>query len=515
MKRVILLAALAPLASAEFCKDDHDSCVDWASIGECAKNPTFMRSGCKKACFLECGGVGINYDGTGTPGKAGQAADPKAREGHQPKPSVPPNQGGPKQEPWELEDLTQPYPKTAITDLDGKGLNKYAVEVDKPVFTWFYAPWCKQCKLVRPAVETTAQNLALDDSVTFAKLDCVADVEAKKHYGVTAYPSFKVLRGNRHRWVEMGRNRSIDILTAAVKKEALGPLEWIESAEQLKTALFEQVPDGVDRMDAVGRGEALALGVLSSKTGPAATALINLASGCSARLSPLPFAAITDPSLLAAAGLPDIPVDHVAVVKLFTEPYGAPDDERAVPRLNYAPLVPEAAVEEDTVTEVMSEEAMCTWALGHRLPLLIDFDEDPYWGKRAGTLGFVKLHLLLFLSPAHVELAGLVRAAAARFKRGEVIVMQFMLQATSMEAMGKDGRADNPMFKRYGVNTVLDTPRLVVLDQRIDAKDGNVNRQRVFPTTITEQAVLDFIKQPMPGLPPLLEIGENAPKDEL
>merc|ERR1712185_708459 len=117
---------------------------------------------------------------------------------------------------------------------------------------------------------------------------------------------------------------------------------------------------------------------------------------------------------------------------------------------------------------------MCTWALGHRLPVLIDFDEDPYWGKRAGAITFVKVHALLFLSPPHAELAGVVRAAAARFPRGDVIVMQFMTK--DMDP------GQNAMFKRYGVNSLLDTPRLVFLDMRLDDK---TNRQRVFPDTIT------------------------------
>ena len=324
-----------------------------------------------------------------------------------------------------------------------------------------------------------------------------------------------MLRGHRHRWVEIGRNRSAEVLAAAARREAAGPFEWLTTAEQLTDALYHQVAPGVERMDAVGRGEALALAVLSNASGPAATAFDSLAAGCSARLSPLPFAATTDASIVEAAGLPAIPVDHVAVVKLFVEPSGAPTAEQAVPRLSVMPLLPpsdaedaaEGAADDMYVGMGSREDDLCQWALGHRLPLLIDFDADPYWGKRAGALAFVKLHALLFLSPPHAELAGVVRAAAARFPRGSVIVMQFMTRDFNP--------GENAMFERYGVKSVLDTPRLVFLDQRVQAGEGKtVNRQRVFPSTITEQAVVDFISQlEAEGAPPLVE--ERPVKDEL
>eukprot|EP00310_Coccolithus_braarudii_P004771 CAMPEP_0183366550 /NCGR_PEP_ID=MMETSP0164_2-20130417/89092_1 /TAXON_ID=221442 /ORGANISM="Coccolithus pelagicus ssp braarudi, Strain PLY182g" /LENGTH=71 /DNA_ID=CAMNT_0025542309 /DNA_START=18 /DNA_END=233 /DNA_ORIENTATION=+ len=51
--------------------------------------------------------------------------------------------------------------------------------------------------------------------------------------------------------------------------------------------------------------------------------------------------------------------------------------------------------------------------------------------------------------------------------------------------------AKKPMFKRYGVETVLDMPRLVFLDTRLP-KDAN--RQLVYPGEFTAAAVSEFIK---------------------
>lgn len=34
------------------CFDDNDECVEWASGGECVKNPVFMSTNCRESCKL-------------------------------------------------------------------------------------------------------------------------------------------------------------------------------------------------------------------------------------------------------------------------------------------------------------------------------------------------------------------------------------------------------------------------------------------------------------------------------
>lgn len=43
-------------SSEEECNDHHEKCEEWASIGECKKNPNYMlsRKGCRKSCLV-CG----------------------------------------------------------------------------------------------------------------------------------------------------------------------------------------------------------------------------------------------------------------------------------------------------------------------------------------------------------------------------------------------------------------------------------------------------------------------------
>ena len=55
MSRIIivgtaLLLALASVARADECVDENAGCTNWASSGECDRNPGFMHSACAKSC---------------------------------------------------------------------------------------------------------------------------------------------------------------------------------------------------------------------------------------------------------------------------------------------------------------------------------------------------------------------------------------------------------------------------------------------------------------------------------
>ena len=486
MRRALLVLGHAlVVALAQECVDSNEHCAGWASAGECFRNPGYMSVTCRKSCLRECGATPAKL-----PEDAAGGAAPPQRQG----------------EEWEHENLELAREDTAVHDTSGDELLELAAK-GRPVLTWFYAPWCKQCKIARPGFEALAKtdNREQRFNFAYARLDCVRYPDAKKHYGINSYPAFKVLRGTRHRWMEIGRNRSEEALTKALAPEIDGPFRWMSTVDELRAALYEQVADPTAHfMDRVGQGEALAVAHLPDGA-DAARALeryTNLTAGCSARHSPLPFVAVRDGSLLTSLDLPAIPAGHVAVVQLFAEPSDAPLSEQTVPRLVSRPLLaPDGSGAADAADE---EAALCGWALGHRLPMLLNFDEDPTWGKRAANLGFVAMHALLFLSPPHRELAGIVRAAAARFARGSVLVMMFMVEDMNT--------GSNAMLPRYGVNSILDTPRLVFLDQR---KPDGVNRQMPYSGTIDEEGVAGFLREA--GLDELdVPAHDAAPtKDEL
>jgi len=166
--------------------------------------------------------------------------------------------------------------------------------------------------------------------------------------------------------------------------------------------------------------------------------------------------------------------------------YPAPDAERAVPRVVSAPLS-------------LGEAALRPWLLGQRLPLSVDFGADMAWSKRAASLHHVEVHLLLFVTKPFLSLVEPVRRAAAGFERGKLILFYWLVTDDSL---------GSPMFSRYGVTSMLDCPKLLMLDQRL-AVD---NRQRPFRAEITEENVAAFLRDNR-----LAEAGSvgEAQKDEL
>jgi thiol-disulfide isomerase/thioredoxin len=174
------------------CSDSNIECAAWAANGECEKNPTFMHETCRKSCktcdkpsYLQA----MGQQGRTAPEhvvqqqQQQQQQQQRQQQQQQARPVLQPGQ-----ELWELEDLTQPYPNSAMADVDLKGLTALANRTDHPIFAWFYAPWCKQCKVVRPAVEAAAKRFSEPSGkpITFAKLDCVADLEGKKFFDVNS-----------------------------------------------------------------------------------------------------------------------------------------------------------------------------------------------------------------------------------------------------------------------------------------------------------------------------------------
>ena len=469
------------------CIDSDENCANWAAAGECQANSGYMTAACPKSCNAECGSPVVS----------------EAREA------------------WELEILEEALPGSAVIDTDEESLMDLAKDVhaanNTPVVVWFYAPWCKQCKLARPGFEAAAKadaGMAGGGGVLYARLDCVAHPNAKAIYGVSSYPSFKILRGWRHhRWLDIGRDRSEEAIRKAVAREVAGPFEWVDTVDELRRYVYPPTPDAdAHPLDRVGQDEAVAIAVLppEREEEEKETALeedvegmyAQLASGCSARFSPFPYLATTDPALLPQLGLPRVPVGHVAVIKLQAEPDAAPEEERMAPRLVSTSLMSHSPPA-SAASNANGEAALCRWVLGHRFPMLIDFDSDPMWAKRAAHLGFVTMHALLFLSPPHKELASTVRTAAARFERGAVVVMTLMMKDV-------DG-GSNAIFKRYGVNTVFDTPKLVFLDQRIDKSE---NRQVPYTGEVIDEAgVSTFLREA--GLPEAKPHAQAASKDEL
>ncbi|MBW4329446.1 thioredoxin TrxA [Stakelama sp. CBK3Z-3] len=71
-----------------------------------------------------------------------------------------------------------------ITD---ESFEQDVLNADKPVLVDFWAEWCGPCKMIGPALEEIAGELA--DQVTIAKINIDENPEAPGKYGVRGIPT--------------------------------------------------------------------------------------------------------------------------------------------------------------------------------------------------------------------------------------------------------------------------------------------------------------------------------------
>uniref|UniRef100_A0A8C2DZ52 Protein disulfide-isomerase n=1 Tax=Cyprinus carpio TaxID=7962 RepID=A0A8C2DZ52_CYPCA len=96
---------------------------------------------------------------------------------------------------------------------------EYIAPEHETLLVKFYAPWCGHCKKLAPEFETAAARLK--GTVTLAKVDCTANTETCKRYGVTGYPTLKIFRNGQESSSYDGP-RSADGIVNYMKKQA-GP----------------------------------------------------------------------------------------------------------------------------------------------------------------------------------------------------------------------------------------------------------------------------------------------------
>ncbi|KAF2396822.1 thioredoxin-domain-containing protein [Trichodelitschia bisporula] len=80
----------------------------------------------------------------------------------------------------------------------------------------FYATWCPPCKVIAPVYEQLAKQFNRPGALVFAKVDVDAQAAIARQYGITAMPTFMVLKNGQVQETIRGANPPA--LQAAIRK---------------------------------------------------------------------------------------------------------------------------------------------------------------------------------------------------------------------------------------------------------------------------------------------------------
>ncbi|EED23592.1 protein disulfide isomerase Pdi1, putative [Talaromyces stipitatus ATCC 10500] len=103
------------------------------------------------------------------------------------------------------------------------------------VLAEFFAPWCGHCKALAPEYETAATELK-EKNIALVKVDCTAEAELCKEYGVEGYPTLKIFRGEDNVKPYPGARKSGALVSYMIKQSlpAVSPVTEA-NLEEFKT----------------------------------------------------------------------------------------------------------------------------------------------------------------------------------------------------------------------------------------------------------------------------------------
>jgi len=105
-----------------------------------------------------------------------------------------------------------------VTDISSSSEFQRILSGNKNVIVDFYATWCGPCKAISPVFEQLATTNSKPGKLAFAKVDTDRNTDIVGQYGITAMPTFLVLKNGQV--VETIRGANTSALRTAVSRAA-------------------------------------------------------------------------------------------------------------------------------------------------------------------------------------------------------------------------------------------------------------------------------------------------------
>lgn len=109
---------------------------------------------------------------------------------------------------------------SSVLDLIPDNFDDIVLKSGKPALVEFFAPWCGHCKKLAPIYEELAANFDFaKDKVSIAKVDCDAEKDLGRKFGVQGYPTLKWFDGKSDTPTDYQGGRDLESLSSFIAEK--------------------------------------------------------------------------------------------------------------------------------------------------------------------------------------------------------------------------------------------------------------------------------------------------------